>query len=101
MMNNPPIKKYNPVNYYFIADPSFWPIIGSIGLFTTFIGLVQTLHHGSFGPYLMGLGVMILLTTMFGWFGKVIHESKLVAAKKVEVAGIFGRLWDSIKLLFE
>lgn len=33
--------------------------------------------------------------------GKVIHESKLVAAKKVEVAGIFGRLWDSIKLLFE
>ena len=33
--------------------------------------------------------------------GKVIHESKLVAAKKVEVAGIFGRLWDSIKLLFQ
>lgn len=34
-------KKYNPVNYYFIADPSFWPIIGSIGIFTTVIGLVQ------------------------------------------------------------
>ena len=33
--------------------------------------------------------------------GKVIHESKLVAADKVGVAGIFGRLWDSIKLLFQ
>jgi len=33
--------------------------------------------------------------------GKVISERKLVAAEKVEVAGIFGRLWDSIKLLFE
>jgi D-alanyl-D-alanine carboxypeptidase (penicillin-binding protein 5/6) len=33
--------------------------------------------------------------------GKVISERKLVAAEKVEVAGMFGRLWDSIKLLFE
>jgi D-alanyl-D-alanine carboxypeptidase (penicillin-binding protein 5/6) len=33
--------------------------------------------------------------------GKVIHEGKLVAAKKVEVAGLFGRLWDSIKLMFQ
>lgn len=33
--------------------------------------------------------------------GKVIHESKLIAAKPVEIAGIFGRLWDSIKLLFQ
>lgn len=33
--------------------------------------------------------------------GKVIHESRLIAAKPVEIAGIFGRLWDSIKLLFQ
>ncbi|MCB5188795.1 D-alanyl-D-alanine carboxypeptidase [Methylobacillus caricis] len=32
---------------------------------------------------------------------KVIAEHKLVAAKGVEVAGIFGRMLDSIKLLFE
>ncbi|WP_404809753.1 D-alanyl-D-alanine carboxypeptidase family protein [Methylobacillus gramineus] len=32
---------------------------------------------------------------------KVIAEQKLVAAKGVEVAGIFGRMLDSIKLLFE
>ena len=33
--------------------------------------------------------------------GKVIDERKLVAANAVEVAGIFGRIFDSIKLLFQ
>lgn len=33
--------------------------------------------------------------------GKVIDERKLVAAKSIEVAGIFGRAWDSIKLLLQ
>lgn len=33
--------------------------------------------------------------------GKAIDERKLVAAKSVEVAGIFGRAWDSIKLLLQ
>jgi D-alanyl-D-alanine carboxypeptidase (penicillin-binding protein 5/6) len=40
-------------------------------------------------------------TLQFTLDGKVVSERKLVAAEKVEVAGIFGRLWDSIKLLFE
>jgi cytochrome c oxidase subunit III len=68
-------KKYQPVNYYYIADPSFWPIVGSIGLFSTVFGLVQILHGNSFGPFIMGFGILILLTTMFGWFGAVIRES--------------------------
>lgn len=68
-------KKYQPVKYYFIADPSFWPIIGSIGLFLTVFGLVQILHGGLIGPYIMATGLLVLITTMFGWFGHVIHES--------------------------
>lgn len=40
-------------------------------------------------------------TLQFMLDGKIISERKLVAAEKVEVAGIFGRLWDSIKLLFQ
>ncbi|CEN56759.1 D-alanyl-D-alanine carboxypeptidase DacC [Candidatus Methylopumilus turicensis] len=31
---------------------------------------------------------------------KVVDEQKLLAAKEVKVAGIFGRLWDSFMLLF-
>jgi serine-type D-Ala-D-Ala carboxypeptidase (penicillin-binding protein 5/6) len=33
--------------------------------------------------------------------GKTIDEQKLVAAQSVEVAGIFGRAWDSLKLLMQ
>src|SRR5437867_1121044 len=68
-------KKYKPVKYYFIAKPSFWPIIGSIGLFCTVLGLVQTLHQGAIGPYLMGVGIALLIITIFGWFSHVINES--------------------------
>ncbi len=68
-------KKYEPVKYYFIADPSFWPLVGSLGLFCTVFGLVQVLHHGDVGPYFMALGLALLFTTMFGWFGLVVKES--------------------------
>ncbi|MDO9364785.1 MAG: D-alanyl-D-alanine carboxypeptidase family protein [Methylotenera sp.] len=33
--------------------------------------------------------------------GKTIDERALVAAKSIGIAGIFGRAWDSIKLLFQ
>ena len=68
-------KKYRPVKYYFIADPSFWPLIGSSGLFCTVLGFVQILHGGRIGPYLLTLGIILLVTTMIGWFGRVINES--------------------------
>lgn len=32
--------------------------------------------------------------------GKIVDEQKLVAAKEVKEAGIFGRLWDSFMMLF-
>jgi D-alanyl-D-alanine carboxypeptidase (penicillin-binding protein 5/6) len=37
-------------------------------------------------------------TIQFVLDGKVIDERKLVAARKVEIAGLFGRIWDGIKL---
>lgn len=33
--------------------------------------------------------------------GKTLEQRKLVASQNVEVAGLFGRLWDSLKLQFE
>lgn len=40
-------------------------------------------------------------TIAFTLDGKPLMERKLVAAREMPVAGIFGRLWDSIKLMFE
>lgn len=88
------IKKYEPVKYYFIAHPSFWPLIGSVGLFTTVLGLVQVLHGGAVGPYLMVIGVGLLITTMFGWFGAVIKESlQGLHSKQMDRTYRWGMFW--------
>lgn len=72
----PYLKKYQPVDYYFVAEPSHWPIVGSVGLFMFMFGFVQVLHGNMpIGPVVMGAGVLTLLTTMVGWFGAVIKES--------------------------
>ena len=40
-------------------------------------------------------------TIKFTLGDKVLEQRKLVASEDVEIAGMFGRLWDSIKLQFE
>jgi cytochrome c oxidase subunit 3 len=93
-MMSDPTKKYNPVKYYFIADPSFWPMVGSVGIFSTLLGLVQVLHGGFIGPYLMVFGVALLLVTMFGWFGRVINESLGgLHSKQMDMTYRWGMLW--------
>lgn len=39
-------------------------------------------------------------TIQFTIDGKLVDEQKLVAAKDVKLAGIFGRLWDSLMMIF-
>lgn len=87
-------RPYQPTKKYFIAAPSFWPIVGSIGLFCTVFGLVQILHKGVVGPYIMGMGLVVLLTTMFGWFGKVINESLAgLHSKQMDRTYRWGMTW--------
>ncbi|MGA8262180.1 MAG: cytochrome c oxidase subunit 3 [Arenicellales bacterium] len=61
---------------YYLPNPSPYPIIGSIGLFTTFAGFAMFLHEIGVGPYLMVLGAAILVFMMFLWFGRVARESE-------------------------
>ena len=94
-------KKYRPVKYYFIADPSYWPLVGSIGLFTTVFGLVQVLHQGALGPYLMTTGVAILLVTMAGWFGATIKESLAgLHSAQMDKTYRWGMLWFIVSEIF-
>src|SRR5579862_2204619 len=96
-----PAKHYKPTDHYYIAEPSFWPMVGTLGLFCTVLGLVQTLHQGFIGPYLMVLGVGLLLTTMFGWFGHVINESlKGLHSEQMDRTYRWGMLWFIVSELF-
>ena len=78
-------KKYQPTENYFIAEPSHWPIVGTLGLFVSVLGLVQVLHGGVLGPYIMAAGIGLLLATMYGWFSEVVKES---------LAGLHSRQMD-------
>jgi len=61
---------------YYLPNPSPYPIIGSIGMFTLLLGFVLVLHEGAAGPVVMGLGAAILIAMMFLWFGTVASESE-------------------------
>lgn len=60
---------------YYIPSPSHWPIVGSIGLFTTLSGGALWFHHDWYGPYVFFFGLCILAFMMHGWFAEVIYES--------------------------
>jgi cytochrome c oxidase subunit 3 len=69
-------KYYRPVKYYFIAQPSYWPILGAISLFLTLVGAINLIHAHWFGHYLLFSGLILLSYTLFGWFSAVINESR-------------------------
>jgi cytochrome c oxidase subunit 3 len=65
-----------PKPYYFIPQPSHWPIVGSCALLTMGLGAASWFNGYAVGPWLVLAGFLLLLTMMFGWFGNVIGESE-------------------------
>ena len=64
---------------YYLPEPSHWPLVGSIGLFTTTFGFAHALATGQGGVgnlTIMYIGIAIIAFMMFGWFGTVIRESE-------------------------
>ncbi len=84
----------NKSNYY-IPEPSHWPIVGSIALFTIVIGAVNWLHGSNYGPYIFALGMSIMIYMLFGWFGEVIRENQagLLKSEQVERSFRWGMFW--------
>jgi cytochrome c oxidase subunit 3 len=58
---------------YYLPEPTHWPIIGSIGMFTMLFGFANFLHGGTWLIPVAGLAIIIFM--LFGWFGTVISES--------------------------
>lgn len=61
---------------YYLPQPSYWPLVGSIALFCIMVGAGNWLHQQWFGPYIFFVGLLILFYMMFGWFGTVICENQ-------------------------
>ncbi len=79
---------------YYVPHGSKWPIVGSIGLFTTMLGAASWLNEASFGKPLFATGVATLLVMIFGWFSNVIRESVTgLYNSQVDTSFRMGMMW--------
>lgn len=86
---------HNSHNPYYLPPPSFWPLIGSIGLFTMLFGAANWLHDKTFGMVMFFIGGSVLIFMMFGWFSMVIRENRQGLNNDPEVDRSFrwGMVW--------
>ncbi|HXZ97407.1 MAG TPA: cytochrome c oxidase subunit 3 [Burkholderiales bacterium] len=62
---------------YYVPSPSHWPILGSLALFSMAVGATLWMNNeAGIGPWVLVMGVSILIFMLFGWFGTVIRESE-------------------------
>ncbi|GAA0407965.1 cytochrome c oxidase subunit 3 [Cocleimonas flava] len=61
---------------YYVPSGSYWPIVGSIGMFALLGGFAGSLHGSMAGTVGMILGFGIIIFMVFGWMGQVVHESE-------------------------
>ncbi|WP_460034035.1 cytochrome c oxidase subunit 3 [Methylothermus subterraneus] len=79
---------------YYLPHQAKWPVLGSLGLFTFMVGFSIKLLGSGLGGALMGIGLLIVLGMMVGWFGEVIHESVArLYNEQVERSFRWGMIW--------
>lgn len=88
-------KRYvHPVTYYYLPQPSYWPLIGACGLFLLLIGIINIIHDNWFGHYFLALGAILLIYMLYGWFSDVINEGlKGLHSEQVERTYRWGMVW--------
>lgn len=79
---------------YFVPPPSIWPLVGSAALLTLAVGFVLLLAKNAAWPVVLGLGALLLLAMLVGWFGTVIRESLAGNyADQVDASYRWGMVW--------
>ncbi|MBS0349844.1 MAG: cytochrome c oxidase subunit 3 [Proteobacteria bacterium] len=80
---------------YYLPNPSYWPIIGSVAIFCLLVGAANWLHGNVIGPVLFFVGAIILAIMLFGWFGTVISETRagLLQDPQVDRSFRWGMVW--------
>lgn len=61
---------------YFVPDPSYFPLVGSLALLLLAGGAVLTFNSIASGGLLLAAGFAVMVYMLFGWFGRVIGESE-------------------------
>ena len=80
--------------YYFVPQPSYWPLVGSLALLLLGMGAAFWMNSFGPGPWIVAAGFAVLLVMLFGWFGTVIRESEArLYNKKVDASFRWSMSW--------
>ena len=80
--------------YYFVPQPSYWPLVGSVALLLLGMGAAFWMNGVAPGPWMVAAGFGVLLVMLFGWFGTVIGESEAhLYNKKVDASFRWSMSW--------
>jgi len=60
---------------YHLVDPSPWPLVPSISCLVTAIGAAMFMHSFQNGFTILGLGIFMVISSMFVWWRDVIREA--------------------------
>jgi cytochrome c oxidase subunit 3 len=62
--------------YYFVPNPSQWPVLGGASLLITMLGASAWVNGITWGAYLNFAGIFLTLVVLYKWFGDAIAESE-------------------------
>jgi len=83
----------DPKQYYF-PHGSRLPFFGSISLFILMAGAAATLNGVAIGGWVLGLGLLLLFTLFYLWFGEVIRENQAgLYNEQVDRSFRMGMMW--------
>ncbi len=93
-MANATSHAHHDASVYYVPHGSHWPIVGSVGLFSTVFGAANWMNGNGWGEFVMYGGIGVLLVMLFGWFGSVIKESiSGFYNKQVDTSFRMGMIW--------
>ena len=79
---------------YFVPELSKWPIVGSLALFTLFVGSAMLLNQSPNAKYVFIVGIAAVIYMFAGWFSNVIAESLAGKYnKQVDISFRMGMGW--------
>ena len=62
--------------YYFVPNPSRWPAFGALALLLFGLGMAGWVNGAAWGPWLFVGFVVVLVYTLYNWFGDAARESE-------------------------
>ncbi|NBQ84202.1 MAG: cytochrome c oxidase subunit 3, partial [Alphaproteobacteria bacterium] len=65
-----------PKHQFHLVEPSPWPALGSMAAFVLTVGGVLYMHDNPYGVGTMGVGLMLVLATMFFWWRDIVREAE-------------------------